>query len=66
MGILKLIFSCIKERKMPQFLWKHCDGTVLGKCPRCKASVAYSKIEVGEQAFKCLACGEEGTWKAPT
>ena len=63
MSFLKVILQAIRERRLPMLGWASGD-VIRSKCPRCGKPIMLAKVEAGKPAFKCPACGEEGTWKA--
>jgi hypothetical protein len=61
MRLFRVILQAIRDRRLPMFAWA--GDRIRSTCPRCRAVVTLSTIATGKRAFKCPACGEEGTWK---
>ena len=62
MALFRMLWQMIRHRNFPQLLQKQPDGTVSGKCPKCKAPISYSPLAKGEQAFECPQCSQVGHW----
>lgn len=61
MTLWKVITQAVRERRLPMFGWSSGDF-IRAKCPGCGKPILLSKVEPGEPAFRCPACGEEGAW----